>query len=146
LRDVRPAGDPAPKAAKPKPFAPPRLHPAVAATLTTAPPVHNRGAEKRVRRGHVELSGRLDLHGCRQDEALSVLAAFVQTHREREGGGTVLVITGKGREGMSVLRQSLPLWLDGPACRPHVSAFAQAHPRHGGSGAWYVFLRPLAGA
>jgi DNA-nicking Smr family endonuclease len=139
----QPDATPAAKCATPPPVRP---VPPSAPKLTTAPPVHNRGAERRVRRGHVELSGRLDLHGCRAEEALGVLATFVQTQRERNGGGAVLVITGKGRGGTSVLRQSLPLWLDGPACRPHVSAFAQAHPRHGGAGAWYVFLRPFVGS
>jgi DNA-nicking Smr family endonuclease len=106
-------------------------------------PVPDRSDDKRVRRGQIAIEARLDLHGSFQDQAHLELAQFLDMSRHRLGGGVVLVITGKGRVGPGVLRQRLPEWLDGPLCRQHVAGYAPAHPRHGGQGAFYVFLRPL---
>jgi DNA-nicking Smr family endonuclease len=39
------------------------------------------------------------------------------------------------------MRQRLPDWLATADFRPHLAGFAQAHRRHGGEGAWYVFLK-----
>lgn len=59
----------------------------------------------------------------------------------RDGARTVVVVTGVGRMGEGVLRQRLPDWLAEAANRTIVSGFAQAHRQHGGSGAYYVFLK-----
>jgi DNA-nicking Smr family endonuclease len=40
-----------------------------------------------------------------------------------------------------VLKRRLPDWLTEPALRAVVSGFAPAHRKHGGAGAWYVFLK-----
>ena len=61
----------------------------------------------------------------------------------KRGHQCVLVITGKGRGGEGVLRAQLPRWLSQPDLRPLVSRLAPAHARHGGSGAFYVFLREV---
>lgn len=105
-------------------------------------PVPSRGDDRRVRRGQVAIEARLDLHGSFQDQAHVELARFLEHQRERLGGGAVLVITGKGRQGTGVLRQRFPEWIDGPLCRHNVAGYATAHPRHGGEGAFYVFLKP----
>jgi DNA-nicking Smr family endonuclease len=105
-----------------------------------APPA-DRSPEKRVRRGRLEVAGRLDLHGMTQTEAQAALARFVAHHRA-EGARVVLVVTGKGgRAGMGdgILKQRLPDWLG--ALRADVSGFAVAHAKHGGGGAFYIFLR-----
>jgi DNA-nicking Smr family endonuclease len=39
------------------------------------------------------------------------------------------------------LRRELPFWLEEGAFRIHVAAYQPAHPRHGGGGAFYVWLR-----
>ncbi len=65
----------------------------------------------------------------------------------------ILVITGKGakprdedaapfmRSGEGVLRQQVPRWLrSGPYARRIVGVF-QAHARHGGAGALYVYFK-----
>lgn len=105
-----------------------------------AAPVADRGAEKRVRRGQIEIEGRIDLHGHTQDEALAALSAFVQRMHGR-GARTVLVITGAGRGGEGVLKRRLPDWLESRALKPLVAGLAAAHRAHGGAGAFYVFLK-----
>jgi DNA-nicking Smr family endonuclease len=115
-------------------------HPAPAARAHA--PLADRSPEKRIRRGRVEIGGRLDLHGMTQAEGEAALARFL-AHTAAEGARCVLVVTGKGRgERGGVLRAVLPRWLE--ASRPLVSGYAQAHQKHGGAGAWYVFLRASA--
>lgn len=99
-----------------------------------------------MKRGQVELVGVLDLHGYTQDRAKAALRAFL---RAQQGGeaATALVITGKGGRlsagdaAPGVLRQRLPEWLAERDLREIVSGYAPAHRRHGGGGAYYVFLR-----
>lgn len=100
----------------------------------------DRGNEKQVRRGKVDLAARFDLHGHTQDSAWTALPAFLSRERAK-GSRCVIVITGKGREGSGILRHNFLRWLEMPEARPIVSGYAQAHPRHGGAGAFYVFLR-----
>lgn len=113
----------------------------------------DRSAEKRVRRGKLEIDARIDLHGLTQTQALSALTHFLRM-AWAEGYRTVLVITGKGlkaRSGESepweypeepgVLRRKLPEWLGSPALRQWVSGYSSSHVRHGGAGAFYVTLR-----
>lgn len=113
--------------------APSRLAPSVSAP-------QDRGGEKRVRRGRIEIGATLDLHGYNQVTGRTALAQFL--HRERQRGArAVIVVTGVGRGGTGVLRRRLPEWLAEPELRVMVSGFAQAHRTHGGAGAYYVFLR-----
>ncbi len=53
----------------------------------------------------------------------------------------MIVITGKGQRGEGVLRQGFLQWLELPEARALISGYAPAHAKHGGGGAWYVFLR-----
>ncbi|MEZ6022761.1 MAG: Smr/MutS family protein [Hyphomonadaceae bacterium] len=100
----------------------------------------NRGAEKRVRRGRVEVGATLDLHGHTQESGRAALQRFLIAAHAR-GLRTVIVVTGVGRGGEGVLKQRLPDWLAQPELRGVVSGFAQAHRSHGGAGAYYVFLK-----
>lgn len=104
-----------------------------------APPAHRRG-EKRVKRGRLELAGTIDLHGHTQASAEAILAAFLKRQRA-EGARCVLVITGKGRGGEGVLRRRFLDWVRSPEAGRHVSGYSEAHRRHGGGGAFYLFLR-----
>jgi len=117
------------------------------------PAVVDRGTERRMRRGGVQVDARIDLHGMTQDQAFSSLSRFLSSASAR-GDRTVLVITGKGlqlnkhedalwttRSEPGVLRRKLPEWLGYPELRPLVSGYASAHAKHGGSGAFYVTLR-----
>lgn len=100
----------------------------------------DRSREKRVRRGKFELGPTLDLHGHTQDSARSALLAFVRYHRALNEG-SVLVITGKGRAGGGILKRRFVDWIAETEFRTHVSGFSQAHQKHGGEGAFYLFLR-----
>ncbi len=106
-----------------------------------AAPPQDRGAERRVRRGRVEIGGTLDLHGHTQVSGHRALVRFLSASFER-GERTVIVITGVGRLGEGVLKRRLPEWLAEAELRPFVSGVASAHRTHGGAGAFYVFLKP----
>lgn len=105
-----------------------------------AAPVPSRGAEKRVRRGKLDIGGKLDLHGHTQETARAALTRFLHAAHAR-GDRTVIVITGVGRGGEGVLKRRLPDWLGSPEVRPLISGVAPAHRAHGGAGAFYVFLK-----
>ncbi|MEL6828638.1 MAG: Smr/MutS family protein [Pseudomonadota bacterium] len=113
--------------------------PTQASTLDPTKP-QDRSAERNVRRGQQTFGAKLDLHGHTQDSAWSLLPAFLSTAQSR-GERCVIVITGKGREGEGVLRRNFLRWLEQREAAHLVSGYAQAHPRHGGRGAWYVYLR-----
>jgi DNA-nicking Smr family endonuclease len=114
----------------------PRLTHLPRALPKASPPPADRGEEKRVRRGKLDIDARLDLHGLTQDRARVALLEFIVT--ERAGGArVVLAITGKS----GVLRVRLGDWLAAPDFRVHLAGYAEAHRRHGGEGARYVFLK-----
>lgn len=104
-----------------------------------APPEDLSG-QRRIRRGQSEIDARLDLHGHTQDTAHRELIDFI-LRQSSLGARCVLVITGKGRLGTGVLRARLFDWIADPDLRPFVAGHARAHPRHGGEGATYIFLR-----
>ncbi len=127
---------PAPKRAMhvaPKPAPAP-----VRAKATPAP--QDRGNEKRVRRGKLEIGGKLDLHGHTQDTGRAALARFLRSAQAR-GDRTVIVITGVGRGGEGTLKRRFPEWIAERDIRVFVSGYAPAHRAHGGAGAFYVFIR-----
>lgn len=135
---------PASPALPPRQEAPPPIRPAkVPAQRPIAP---DRGGEKRVRRGRLEIAAKLDLHGFHQESARRALEIFLERSAE-EGARVVLVVTGKGqRRGQGepqpgVLRTQTPFWLAAPHLRALVAGYASAHAKHGGEGAFYVFLR-----
>jgi len=103
-------------------------------------PPPERGGEKRVRRGKLEIGATLDLHGHTQITGRSALERFLRAAQAR-GELAVVVVTGVGRAGEGVLKRRLPEWLAEPALRPLTSGYAQAHRSHGGVGAYYVFLK-----
>lgn len=113
------------------------------------PDVTDESGHKRVRRGRLEIDATLDLHGMTRQAAQIELARFLGAMRSR-GFKCVLVITGKGlvvdpedflTPQPGVIRRRLPEWLNGQDIRPHVSGYASANARHGGSGAYYVMLK-----
>ncbi len=96
--------------------------------------------DKKVRRGRVNPDITLDLHDLSQVQARSRLKTQLIRAYNRNIR-TVLVITGKGLRMEGVLRRAFPDWMQDPDIRPIIAGFAQAHQRHGGAGAWYVFLK-----
>jgi len=151
----------APVAAAPRPFA--RPPPPVLTGFTPKPPEVETlrditpGLDKRtarsLRRGERAPDARLDLHGMTADRAHSALTRFILDSRSR-GLRCVLVITGKGRRyttpsesGFSmersegVLRRDVPRWLGQAPLAGATVGIYQAHRKHGGDGAFYVYLR-----
>jgi DNA-nicking Smr family endonuclease len=122
----------------------------------TAPAAFDKRQARKIATGKIDIEGRLDLHGLRESEAHVRLRGFLR-QAQAQGKRTVLVITGKGREGdddpttpydfghdrspRGVLKRNVPRWLAGPDLAPLVVSFTTAHTRHGGEGALYVHLR-----
>lgn len=103
-------------------------------------PPEDLSGQRRIRRGQNEIEARIDLHGHTQDSAHRAVVDFI-LRQASLGARCVLVITGKGRLGTGVLRARLFDWIADPDLRPFIAGYATAHPRHGGSGAVYLFLR-----
>lgn len=106
-------------------------------------------AHKTMRRGKLKPEGRIDLHGMTMDQAHPALTGFIMASFS-QGRRLVLVITGKGklrdelapmpvRKGL--LRHQVPQWLSIAPLGPIVLQVTPAHIRHGGDGAYYVYLR-----
>ncbi|HEX5281463.1 MAG TPA: Smr/MutS family protein [Micropepsaceae bacterium] len=104
-------------------------------TVAEAAPIRGH-TEARLRRGRLEPEARIDLHGHSYDSAYRLLVAFL-ARSISEGKRLVLVITGKG----GVLRNNLPLWLNGAELAGRVIGLREAHAKHGGAGAFYVALQ-----
>lgn len=97
-------------------------------------------------RGRVEIDAVLDLHGHTQGTARTALHRFISAGHA-SGARCLLVITGKGagasepHSGRGVLRARFSDWINEEPVREFVSRAANAHQRHGGGGAFYVFLK-----
>ncbi|WP_375260277.1 Smr/MutS family protein [Palleronia sp.] len=126
-----------------------RLQPKLAERLSSQPVRMDAKTHRRMTRGRMEVEGRIDLHGLTLAEAHPRLMSFVFS-AHTSGKRLILVITGKGRdrddggpipERRGILRHQVPHWLNGGALRPVVMQVTTAHQRHGGSGAFYVYLR-----
>lgn len=143
---------PAPPALRPlgegRPFLPAYQAPAPQAAgpgRAVDPAIH-----RKLRRGRLEIDGRIDLHGMTQAEAREALHRYLSSRAAR-GDRTILVITGKGARSEAdyvaamtergILRTMLPIWLSEPGLAPLVSGWSPAARGHGGEGAWYVRLR-----
>jgi DNA-nicking Smr family endonuclease len=118
----------------------PSLSPSKRSSAVAARSPADRGGEKRVRRGKLEIGGKLDLHGYTLESGRAATVRFLKA-AQRRGDRTVIVITGRGRLGEGVLKRAFPGWLEAAELKPILSGFAQAHQDHGGAGAFYVFLK-----
>jgi len=97
--------------------------------------------QRRLFRGEVLIDLRLDLHGMTVARAHKQLIQFILSAAD-DGCRCVLVITGKGS---GVLNRHVPNWLKQPPLSFHVLALAEARPKDGGAGAFYVLLRRKRG-
>lgn len=103
----------------------------------------DRRTEQRLRRGRIPIDLYLDLHGMVQETAHRRLNA-VLTDAYKRDLRLVLVITGKGtrsREEGGVLRRKLRAWCALPPLCDFILNITPAQPHHGGSGAFYIYLR-----
>jgi len=115
--------------------------------FSTNKPAHNylshhfdRRTERQLRDGSIGLEAKLDMHGMTQKEAYQALENFMKTHIKLRHH-KLLIITGKGHQGQGVLRTHLKTWLEKDMWLPFLLNVREAAPNHGGSGAFYVFLR-----
>ncbi len=100
-------------------------------------------------RGRLDIDAVLDLHGHTQMTARMVLHRFIHEGYARRAR-CLLVITGKGGgaagavtggPGRGVLRANFRAWLNDDAVCGLIARAAPAHQRHGGDGAFYIFLK-----
>lgn len=126
---------------------------AVSPSIRQNVPGLDRNTSERLRKGRLEIEGRIDLHGHNRREAHSRLRSFIGS-AHRQDKRCVLVITGKGRSakptddapfmgsgGRGILREEVPKWLAEPDLRRLVLDYRTAQAKHGGEGALYVLLR-----
>ena len=135
------------RAAAPSP--PPSTEPSLSQRLAAQPVRMDAKAFGRMKRGKLDVDGRIDLHGLTLEQAHPRLTAFLFS-AHADGKRLVLVITGKGRDQddgtpipvrRGILRHQVPQWLSTPPLAALVLQVTEAHRRHGGSGAFYVYLR-----
>ncbi|KHQ52449.1 Smr/MutS family protein [Mameliella alba] len=117
--------------------------------LHEAPVRMDAKAFTRLKRGKLVPEARIDLHGMTVDRAHGALAQFILNAHAR-GFRLVLVITGKGQREdpydpmprrRGVLKTQVPMWLQMPPLAGAVLQVSQSHRKHGGEGAYYVYLK-----
>ena len=107
--------------------------------------------KQKLKRGQLQPSARIDLHGMTEAAAHSALLLFL-TGAKARGVRLALVVTGVGnparhdgaewmRAPHGVLKQMVPRWLNEKEFNALAVGTAPAHRRHGGEGALYVYLR-----
>lgn len=125
------------------------LVPSLPDRLQKAPVQMDRKTFAKMTRGKVKPEARIDLHGMTMDRAHGALTRFILSSHT-SGKRLVLVITGKGKERdtggpipvrYGVLRHQVPQWLAQGTLKSLVMQVTPAHVRHGGGGAYYVYLR-----
>lgn len=126
-----------------------QLAPSVSERLAHAPVRMDHGTHKKMLRGKLKPEARIDLHGMTLAQAHPALTRFILGAHE-DGLRLVLVITGKGKDRddpgpipirRGVLKHQVPNWLHMPPLGRVVLDIREAHIRHGGAGAYYVYLR-----
>jgi DNA-nicking Smr family endonuclease len=126
--------------------APPIAHRVSRAEAAPASPGFDRELDRALARGRRTPEATLDLHGMTLAAAERAVARFLEEAVALDLR-LVLVVTGKGlREvaGRVVggrIREEFPGWLNRVDNRARVRGVKAAHPRHGGSGAFYVLVR-----
>ncbi|WP_415922442.1 Smr/MutS family protein [Tateyamaria sp. SN6-1] len=125
------------------------MMPAIADQVQGAAVNMDKKAFANMKRGKLRPEAKLDLHGMTLDRAHPALTQFILS-AQAQGKRLVLVVTGKGKhrdEGgpipvrLGVLRHQVPQWLSLPPLSGAVLQVSAAHNRHGGGGAYYVYLR-----
>ena len=128
---------------------PPQPERDLSARLAHAPVRMDHGAYRKLLRGKLKPDARIDLHGMTVAQAHPALIRFVFSAHEN-GHRLILVITGKGKDHASddpipirrgALRHQVPGWLHAPPLGALVLDIREAHQRHGGGGAYYVYLK-----
>ena len=119
--------------------------------LTLDDHTFDRDTARALGRGRLVPQASLDLHGMTLAAAERAVANFLDAAVTQDLR-IILIVTGKGArlEGGRVLggriRAEFVGWLNRADNRSRVRGVRPAHPRHGGSGAFYVLLRRRSSA
>ena len=157
LEPVRNRPLPAPRAIKPfqlgeKRTPNPKAHllqPSLEERFANVSPNMDKRNFDRLKKGKKPVDGTLDLHGMTLAQAHPRLISYLRD-AHASGKRLLLIITGKGKLGYDdgvmparrgVLRHQVPQWLQMAPLAPLVLQVTQAHDKHGGGGAYYVYLR-----
>lgn len=129
------------------------IKPATLKAIATPPreaPQLDKRTETKLKKGQIAIEGTLDLHGMTQARAHDALSNFIIA-AQKAGKRCVLVITGKGNSKRGtedwleskpgILKQKLPQWLEMAPLNRLVLRHCPAQAAHGGSGAFYVYLK-----
>ena len=141
---------------RPNPSGPPPghdlAHP-LSEALARVPVQMDKRQFQRLSRGKLDPEARIDLHGMTLAQAHGALNGFI-LRAHAAGLRLVLVITGKGKtvaddgpipRRQGALKHDVPQWLRMAPLGPVVLEIREAHIRHGGAGAYYVYLRRTRG-
>lgn len=97
-------------------------------------------AERNLKKGDVTIDAKLDLHGLFLEDAHQRALTFIK-NAYAAGHRTVLIITGKGAHETGAIKNEFPHWLQDPALKQIILRSKSAHGKHGGDGAYYIFLK-----
>lgn len=126
-----------------------RISPGLSETLSQQPLRMDRKGFTQMRRGKMKPEGRIDLHGMTLAQAHPALNRFILDSHAK-GRRLVLVITGKGKDRdqggpipvrRGVLKHQVPHWLQTAPLSHLILQVSEAHLKHGGTGAYYVYLK-----
>ncbi len=149
---ARKSTEPTRAALRPSPTTPPPGHDLakpLSEALAGAPVKMDKRQFHRMSRGRLVPEARIDLHGMTLGQAHGALNSFI-LRAHANGLRLVLVITGKGKNVSDdgpiprrpgALKQDVPQWLRMAPLGQLVLEIREAHIRHGGAGAYYVYLR-----
>ena len=102
---------------------------------------------RRIKSGKIGIEGTIDLHGFSLKEAEKQLQLFVsESYLVKKR--LLLVITGKGKNSkpniygkMKTIKSEIKNWLSDGFYHDKVQHISKALDKHGGDGAYYLFLR-----
>ena len=106
-----------------------------------------------LKKGKLSPEKSIDLHGLSAKRAEEVVLTFLfQSYSQ--GIRLVLVITGKGRNSIQmgsnlvhetrdigIIKKSLIMWIKNSNIMPVILHIMPAHSKHGGGGAFYIYLK-----
>ncbi len=130
---------------------------AVSTSLKKIVPIYGvegmmRSKQRALTRGQLEPTARIDLHGDRLETARERFERFVKTSAQ-DRHKIILVVTGKGGQvrqsdfGLQVsgvIKRAFPEWVRAPEMSKLIAHFCPSHKKHGGEGAFYIFIRSKA--
>lgn len=125
------------------------LAPSLADRISQSPIQMDHKTFGKMKKGRLSPEGKLDLHGMTMANAHPALNQFI-LDAYADGKRLVLVVTGKGKYRdepgpipvpFGILKHQVPQWLQMMPLRSAVLQVSEAHLKHGGGGAYYVYLR-----